>query len=113
MGNCCEKLFKSNKNNNSTLNNTITNPINEPLNRTEIDQIFQKSATHREKSMTCNNITTQIKDGNIILKDISKKDFKIIKVIGRGSFGKVLLVKYLKDDRMYAMKIFLLALIMI
>ena len=105
MGNCCEKLFKSNKNNNSTLNNTITNPINEPLNRTEIDQIFQKSATHREKSMTCNNITTQIKDGNIILKDISKKDFKIIKVIGRGSFGKVLLVKYLKDDRMYAMKI--------
>jgi len=34
---------------------------------------------------------------------VSISDFKIHKVLGRGSFGKVLLVEY-KDNKLYAMK---------
>ena len=94
MGKCCAKFFKS-KNDSSFI---------EPLNRTEIDQIFRTSNL-RDKSMTCHDITTQSRNGNIISKEISKHDFEIIKTIGRGSFGKVLLVKYKKDERLYAMKI--------
>ena len=35
---------------------------------------------------------------------ICKQDFKILKVIGRGSFGKVYLVQKKDNDRLYAMK---------
>ena len=35
---------------------------------------------------------------------ITKQDFKILKVIGRGSFGKVYLVQKKDNDRLYAMK---------
>jgi serine/threonine protein kinase len=36
---------------------------------------------------------------------ISKEDFKILKVIGRGSFGKVFLVKKKDTLKVYAMKV--------
>jgi serine/threonine protein kinase len=36
---------------------------------------------------------------------ISKDDFKVIKVIGRGTFGKVFLVKKKDNDKIYAMKV--------
>ncbi len=36
---------------------------------------------------------------------VNKNDFKIIKVIGRGTFGKVLLVKKFTDEKPYAMKV--------
>lgn len=36
---------------------------------------------------------------------ISKEDFKIIKVIGRGTFGKVFMVKKKDSDQIYAMKV--------
>lgn len=35
---------------------------------------------------------------------INKQDFKILKVIGRGSFGKVYLVQKIDTERLYAMK---------
>lgn len=35
---------------------------------------------------------------------ISKADFKILKVIGRGSFGKVYLVQKIDSQKLYAMK---------
>lgn len=35
---------------------------------------------------------------------INKQDFKILKVIGRGSFGKVYLVQKKDNDKLYAMK---------
>lgn len=35
---------------------------------------------------------------------INKQDFKILKVIGRGSFGKVYLVQKKDSDKLYAMK---------
>lgn len=36
---------------------------------------------------------------------ISKDDFKFIKVIGRGTFGKVFMVKKKDDMQVYAMKV--------
>lgn len=36
---------------------------------------------------------------------ISSDDFKIIKVIGRGTFGKVFMVKKKDNDKVYAMKV--------
>lgn len=35
---------------------------------------------------------------------INKQDFKILKVIGRGSFGKVYLVQKKDNDKLFAMK---------
>jgi serine/threonine protein kinase len=36
---------------------------------------------------------------------ISKDDFKIVKVIGRGTFGKVFMVKKKDSQNVYAMKV--------
>ena len=36
---------------------------------------------------------------------ISKDDFKIIKVIGRGTFGKVFMVRKRDNNNLYAMKV--------
>jgi serum/glucocorticoid-regulated kinase 2 len=39
------------------------------------------------------------------LSKISKDDFTMIKVIGKGAYGKVLLVKKKDSGRLYAMKV--------
>ena len=36
---------------------------------------------------------------------LSKDDFQLLKVIGKGSFGKVLLVRNKRDRKVYALKI--------
>lgn len=38
------------------------------------------------------------------IKEVSLDDFKIIKVLGRGAFGKVCLVEYLNTKELFAMK---------
>lgn len=54
------------------------------------------------------NETSEIADEENILQPaskISKEDFKIIKVIGRGTFGKVFMVKKRDTEKPYAMKV--------
>ncbi|EER01160.1 RAC-beta serine/threonine-protein kinase-A, putative [Perkinsus marinus ATCC 50983] len=42
---------------------------------------------------------------HLVPKDkVSLEDFVLIKVIGKGSYGKVMLVRYKKDNNVYAMK---------
>lgn len=38
------------------------------------------------------------------IQNVQIEDFKIIKVLGRGSFGKVTLVEFLKTGEVFAMK---------
>lgn len=38
-------------------------------------------------------------------KELSKNDFQLLKAIGKGSFGKVLLVRRITDNKVYALKI--------
>ena len=38
-------------------------------------------------------------------ESLSKDDFQPLKLIGKGSFGKVILVKYINNNKIYAMKI--------
>ena len=49
-----------------------------------------------------------IKAGQTVEKKITKKasldDFEVLKVLGRGTYGKVQLVKYKKNGQLYAMK---------
>lgn len=40
-----------------------------------------------------------------ISSSTSEVDFKLIKVIGRGSFAKVLMVEHIKTKNIYAMKV--------
>jgi serine/threonine protein kinase len=55
------------------------------------------SSFNSEKSSNSNNVVSNLK--------ISLRDFEILKVIGRGSFGRVLLVKCHIDKKLYAMKV--------
>lgn len=36
---------------------------------------------------------------------VSKKDFQMLSVIGKGSYGKVLLVRKKDDEKLYAIKV--------
>ena len=38
---------------------------------------------------------------------ITQKDFEKVKIIGKGSFGNVYLVRHIKTDKFYAMKVFI------
>jgi len=40
-----------------------------------------------------------------LMKKVSMSDFSVLKCIGRGSFGKVMLVEKKNEDKLFAMKI--------
>lgn len=57
----------------------------------------------REESLT----STLSRDSNSSIRDINAKleDFKRLKVLGKGSFGKVVLVQLINNKKLFAMKI--------
>ena len=60
-----------------------------------------KSKTDIDKNKIKNTIIIKQKFKNI---KVNYSDFEIIKVIGRGFIGKIILVKYKKDGKYYSMK---------
>ena len=60
-----------------------------------------KSKTDIDKNKIKNTIIIKPKFKNI---KVNYSDFEIIKVIGRGFIGKIILVKYKKDGKYYSMK---------
>jgi serine/threonine protein kinase len=105
MGNCC-KCLKS-KNSESIGQASL------------LPKEFQGEAALLDKSTIGNikSISTHYlekgKQGDILnsksspqsYNKISKDDFEQIKLLGRGTFGKVLLVRKISSDKLYAMKI--------
>ena len=88
-------------------NPSFTKMSNEHLADIE-DFLSQKVNTIGEVSK--NGVVMPKIDSNTVfsshkkVKDVKLEDFKVLKVIGRGSFGKVNLVEYLPTHETYAMK---------
>ena len=88
-------------------NPSFTKMSNEHLVEIE-DFLAQKVNTVGEVSK--NGVVMPKIDSNTVfsshkkVKDVKLEDFKVLKVIGRGSFGKVNLVEYLPTHETYAMK---------
>ena len=75
--------------NNSEQKNNNENNITEKNNNTENKE---------------NKKDTTVFSSHKTIKEVHLQDFKTLKVIGRGSFGKVCLVEYLPTHEIYAMK---------
>lgn len=82
-------------------NNNINNNNNVYINNnsesnTVMNTSHRSNARQKRRSIS-------LTDRNNV--DIGPQHFMFLKVIGKGSYGKVLLVKYMKDNKLYAMKI--------
>ena len=65
----------------------------------EIDDVLKTTPLLERKGST-DTLFSAHKD----IKQVKNEDFKILKILGRGSFGKVCLVEYLPTHEIYAMK---------
>ena len=100
-------ILGNNTNNNINSNNNYLNDNNE----SNIKNITQKINTlNFVNNLKTSNIKEKGRHNTIFSKDkgikkVSLNDFKILKVLGRGTFGKVCLVQYKSTKKYYAMKI--------
>ena len=100
-------ILGSNTNDNINSNNNYINDNNE----SNIKNISQKINTlNFVNNLKTSNIKEKSRHNTIFSKDkgikkVSLNDFKILKVLGRGTFGKVCLVQYKSTKKYYAMKI--------
>ena len=106
MGNCEIVIVSSSPNNaaasaNNNNNNTNSNNNNEN-NTGAHHQQQQQSQQHQ-------NIEEQLEPGT--QRQYSINDFELIRVIGRGSYAKVLMVELKNTGRIYAMKVIKKALV--
>ena len=97
-----------------TLSNYITSKKDKKVDssKTKMDEqylINTKKFLDENMGELLDEGTKKKKSGTIFskhqtIKQVSLEDFQIIKVIGRGSYGKVCLVQYKKTKELYAMK---------
>eukprot|EP00954_Amorphochlora_amoebiformis_P003654 283426-Amorphochlora_amoeboformis.AAC.1 len=66
------------------------------------DDSDKETETNADKSSKAKKETKQMIEGT---DKVSVADFELLKVLGRGSFGKVMQVRRKKDGKVYAMKI--------
>ena len=84
---CCQKKTK-----NKEVKN-VDDEIEEPM-------VESKEIQLKENSQESNTV-----ENDNIIEKICKEDFTKIKLLGTGSFGKVLLVRLKRNNKLYAMKI--------
>jgi serum/glucocorticoid-regulated kinase 2 len=106
MGKVCSKLCNKKSKNEPLLQASSVCGRDTPnVEHSTYNQTIKTSLTTNLKASTISNNILNASDYSFITKETNKHDFDIIKTLGRGSFGKVLLVKYKLDHKLYAMKI--------
>ena len=106
MGSCCHKFFKKKR-----IESTDTNIL--PVSQKDLDEkLLSKDGYPSTYNL---NITSndeiknsKFKDNNHknnLPKKICLNDFAVIKLVGRGTFGKVLLVNKISNGKFFAMKV--------
>ena len=101
MGNCCScfndslasKTFKPSEYNAGTNSNSQNS-----TKQTLVNSTASSKQPHFLSSIEYEDSSSHYSS------EINKQDFKILKVIGRGSFGKVYLVQKKDNEKLYAMK---------
>ena len=82
--------------------------INTYLNKNKNISSQNKNNNNNNNDNDNNNITRgrtkTMFSSHKSIKEVKLEDFKILKIIGRGSFGKVSLVEYIPTNEIYAMK---------
>ena len=105
MGKCLSKICIKKPSSESLLEESTTNIIIYPIQ----DQTITYACNNNIgllKSSTVSNEIYSTSDYSISTKrEININEFEIKKTLGRGSFGKVVLVKNKLDNNLYAMKI--------
>ena len=102
MGNYCSKLCLKKPKCEPLITQKDSNSLTSNPDQDKIKHDLTKQNNSNLRSSMLNNT---FYDYSFIKKEISKQDFEIVKLLGRGSFGKVLLVKHKLDNKLYAMKI--------
>jgi serine/threonine protein kinase len=105
MGNLCSKLCAKNTKTEPLIAKEVNKQHDQINNEHSKQDITLKTTISNLKSSTISNTFINASDYSFMTKDTLKHDFDIIKTLGRGSFGKVLLVKHKVDNKLYAMKI--------
>ena len=99
------------ENNNSNSRNSSNNNLLNSNVESNISNISKRINTLEfVNNLNNNNIKEKNENKTIFIKDkaikkVTLNDFKILKVLGRGTFGKVCLVQYKSAKKYYAMKI--------
>ena len=98
MGNACTRVDGSKKDV-PCKNHLITISLERTKSKMQNIDILSESATGGD------NNNDEIRDILNPAITISKDDFHLVKVVGRGTFGKVFLVRKKDSNQVYAMKV--------
>jgi len=102
MGICCCKKKKEDDGNTESAEQNLYRSLISKSNGKFIKQSRVLKTNNSQSTITR---SSNIDSCNIMSKEITIDDFELVKTLGKGTFGKVLLAKYKHDGRHYAIKV--------